>query len=684
MISLAVKYRPTTFNDVVAQENIKAILEQQIVTKNHKNCYLFTGGAGTGKTTCARIFANELNGGKCKAIEIDAASNNGVENVRNIINDSKHKSLDGEFKIYILDECFAGNTLVKTPKGNKPIKDICIGDTVNHMTGQGKVTNVFNSSVLTNHLCLVKLNNNKIYTTKNHLFFTNNGWVEACNLKKGDVVYDSTSVFKLQKDVLEQTERSKVLLSSMFCGIQKEYISTCNEGSLLSDLQQKVFGSSLGKDQNVFERMYENSNIRIREEDNEFRVRFGIVEAIFSKNVEKQSNVQFGNSGKDVANEGKERNTSSMEIRKRGEWQIYTSPVDVMERVRSWLGIGVCSSNKKEVSVSYQLQIRYCLSYQKDSDRGGWERPSLETMFIERQEKGNSFELPWVESVEVYKRGYNDELFLDCFTSEELSSDHVKMYDLEVEKDHTYFANDILVHNCHMLSTGAWNAMLKLLEEPPLKTIFLMCTTDPQKIPATILSRVQRFDFHRIPTNQIVERLDLILQKENYDLEVNAGICYEWDKEALEYIAKIADGGMRDAITLLDKCLSYSGDITVENVVNALGATDYGVMFELLEYIYEKDEFNIIETIENIYMDGKDLKQFTRQFFFFVLDLVKYNICHNFDYVQIPSSYSKECKLETGKKQFIIVLTGELQELLNRIKWEQNPKQFIIAGLLTL
>ncbi len=108
-----------------------------------------------------------------------------------------------------------------------------------------------------------------------------------------------------------------------------------------------------------------------------------------------------------------------------------------------------------------------------------------------------------------------------------------------------------------MLSTGAWNAMLKLLEEPPLKTIFLMCTTDPQKSWATILSLVQRFDFHRIPTNQIVERLDLILQKENYD-PVNAGICYEWDKEALEYI-KIADGGMRDAITLLDKCLSYSG-----------------------------------------------------------------------------------------------------------------------------
>lgn len=673
MISLAVKYRPQNFEDVVGQTEIKEILQYQVDEQCNVNCYLFTGGAGTGKTTCARIFAKALNDNKGLPIEIDAASNNGVEQVRKIIDEAKFKSLDSKYKVYILDECFAGNTLVKTPKGNKSIKDIRIGDIVNHMTGQGKVTNVFNSSVLTNHLCLVKLNNNKIYTTKNHLFFTNNGWVEACNLKKGDVVYDSTSVFKLQKDVLEQTERSKVLLSSMFRRVQKEYISTCNEGSLLSDLQQKVFGSSLGKDQNVFERVYENSNIRIREEDNEFRVRFGIVEAIFSKNVEKQSNVQFGNSGKDVANEGKERNTSSMEIRKRGEWEIYTSSVDVMERVRSWLGIGVCSSNKKEVSVSYQLQIRYCLSYQKDSDRGGWERPSLETKFIERQEKGNSFELPWVESVEIYKRGYNDELFLDCFTSEELSSDHVKMYDLEVEKDHTYFANDILVHNCHMLSSGAWNAMLKLLEEPPASTIFIMCTTDPQKIPATILSRVQRFDFQRIPHSKIVNRLQWILKQENIT---------DYEKDSLEYIAKLANGGMRDSITLLDKCLAYTPTLTVNNVVTALGIVNYDTFIDLLDYCFNQNDEAIIKLVEDVHLSGKNLKLFMTDFFNFLVDLYCYGVTKDLSLTRIPDCYRARLCTDFDYLQFVFEKSRQIKNLINNIKWQQNVKPFILVELM--
>jgi DNA polymerase-3 subunit gamma/tau len=105
METLAVKYRPSVFAEVIGQESIKQILQDQISTKTHKNCYLFTGGAGTGKTTCARIFANEINNGKGSFIEIDAASNNGVDNVREIIDNAKYKSLDSEYKIYIIDEC---------------------------------------------------------------------------------------------------------------------------------------------------------------------------------------------------------------------------------------------------------------------------------------------------------------------------------------------------------------------------------------------------------------------------------------------------------------------------------------------------------------------------------------------------------------------------------------------------
>ena len=103
--TLAVKYRPKTFDDVTEQGYIKDILRNQIKTNDIKNAYLFCGGAGTGKTTTARIFANEINEEQGNPIEVDAASNNGVEQVRTIIDDAKFKSLDSKYKIYIMDEC---------------------------------------------------------------------------------------------------------------------------------------------------------------------------------------------------------------------------------------------------------------------------------------------------------------------------------------------------------------------------------------------------------------------------------------------------------------------------------------------------------------------------------------------------------------------------------------------------
>ena len=103
--ALAVKYRPTTFDDVVEQGSIKIILQEQIATGTIKNAYLFTGGAGTGKTTCARIFANEINNHQGTPIEMDAASNSSVDDVRRIIEQAQTKALDSEYKIFIIDEC---------------------------------------------------------------------------------------------------------------------------------------------------------------------------------------------------------------------------------------------------------------------------------------------------------------------------------------------------------------------------------------------------------------------------------------------------------------------------------------------------------------------------------------------------------------------------------------------------
>lgn len=239
-----------------------------------------------------------------------------------------------------------------------------------------------------------------------------------------------------------------------------------------------------------------------------------------------------------------------------------------------------------------------------------------------------------------------------------------------------------IIDECHSLSNTAWQALLKLIEEPPVKSVFIFCTTDPQKIPKTILSRVQRFDFQRISTGSIVKRLVYILNKEQNEQNEFTTI----EDDAVEYIAKIADGGMRDAITLLDKCLSYDKEITLYNVVNALGVLDFGEMFTLLESIIEKDKNGIIEFIEGVHYSGRDLKMFIKQFTTFVLDVAKYQISNSpdkdvsFQFIQIPQIYKPQ--LDKFLKINFMHLLQVLIKLSADAKWEENPKALIEATLL--
>lgn len=188
-----------------------------------------------------------------------------------------------------------------------------------------------------------------------------------------------------------------------------------------------------------------------------------------------------------------------------------------------------------------------------------------------------------------------------------------------------------IIDECHALSNSAWQAMLKLIEEPPAKSIFIFCTTDPQKIPKTIISRVQRYDFQRISQCGIVERLRHICDVE-FAVDADALIRLE----ALEYIAKLADGGMRDAITMLDKCLAYSKEVTLANVVIALGAVEYDVMFKFTDAFIDAQQKQLIETIEKLYTDGRDLKLFVSAYLKFLLDVCKYSLNCPEEYIGIP------------------------------------------------
>lgn len=231
-----------------------------------------------------------------------------------------------------------------------------------------------------------------------------------------------------------------------------------------------------------------------------------------------------------------------------------------------------------------------------------------------------------------------------------------------------------ILDEVHALSGNAWQALLKILEEPPMKSIFIMCTTNPEKIPRTILSRVQRFDFKRISQQGIVERLYHICKAETIS-------CI--DVDAIQYIAKIADGGMRDAITLLDKCLAYSKDLTVENVIHALGVVDYEIFFKLSDAILHKNSSEVIKSVESVHADGKDLKQFVRDYMSFLLDINKYDILHNFDYLQLPTTYSEtlgKCErawFDTCRNMLPVIV-----KLNADLKWETQPKVCIEARLL--
>ena len=234
-----------------------------------------------------------------------------------------------------------------------------------------------------------------------------------------------------------------------------------------------------------------------------------------------------------------------------------------------------------------------------------------------------------------------------------------------------------IIDECHMLSIGAWNALLKVLEEPPKGVIFILCTTDPQKIPATILSRAQRFDFTRIPTAKIVERLGYILAQE--------GITAA-DREALEYIAKLADGGMRDAITKLDTVLGYSEHITVDNVLNCLGMSSYDEMSDLLKAIIMQDGSECLYILDEVYMSGKDLKLFIKDVSKYILDISKYLLTNSFALTMIPKDSEKDAMsiAQSAGLDFILDMLDSFNKLYNNVKYEQNPRAMIESEVLLL
>ena len=171
-----------------------------------------------------------------------------------------------------------------------------------------------------------------------------------------------------------------------------------------------------------------------------------------------------------------------------------------------------------------------------------------------------------------------------------------------------------IIDEVHMLSTGAFNALLKTLEEPPSYVIFILATTEAHKIPITILSRCQRYDFHRISIDTIAARLSELLAAEGVEAE----------EKAVRYVAKAGDGSMRDALSLLDQCIAfYLGQkLTYDKVLDVLGAVDTEVFSRLLREVLKGNVTGAIHTLEDLIVGGKELTQFVGDFTWYMRNLL--------------------------------------------------------------
>ena len=236
-----------------------------------------------------------------------------------------------------------------------------------------------------------------------------------------------------------------------------------------------------------------------------------------------------------------------------------------------------------------------------------------------------------------------------------------------------------IIDEVHMLSAGAFNALLKTLEEPPSYVIFILATTEAHKIPITILSRCQRYDFHRISIDTIAGRLMDLMIEEKVDVE----------ERAIRYVAKAGDGSMRDALSLLDQCIAFhlGETLTYENVLEVLGAVDTEIFSRLLRQIINKDITGAIGTLDTLVDEGREMGQMVNDFTWYLRNLL---LMQSSDDMEEVLDMSKE-NIAALKEEAQLVKTEVLMryirifsELGNQVKYATQKRILIEIAIIKL
>lgn len=236
-----------------------------------------------------------------------------------------------------------------------------------------------------------------------------------------------------------------------------------------------------------------------------------------------------------------------------------------------------------------------------------------------------------------------------------------------------------IIDEVHMLSIGAFNALLKTLEEPPSYVIFILATTEAHKIPITILSRCQRYDFKRISLNTIADRMRELMEEEQVEVE----------EKALRYVAKKADGSMRDALSLLDQCIAfYLGQrLTYDHVLEVLGAVDTEEFSRLLREVLDCDVVRVIAHLEELIMQGRELGQFVTDFTWYLRNLLLLKSSDNMeDVLDVSTENLQLLKEEAGmvRDDTLMRYIRIFSELSNQMKYSSSKRVLLEVALIKL
>ena len=232
-----------------------------------------------------------------------------------------------------------------------------------------------------------------------------------------------------------------------------------------------------------------------------------------------------------------------------------------------------------------------------------------------------------------------------------------------------------IIDEVHMLSVGAFNALLKTLEEPPAHVKFILATTEPQKLPTTILSRCQRFDFKKISEEDIIKRLRVICK----DAEI------EIDEDALKLISVLAEGAMRDAISILERCYQESSEKVTSQIVKELvGIPSLVTINKITSGIIKYDEITSLDAIDDVLKDGKDLYNFLWEVIKYVKDILVFKATNKLELYSAEEIEEIKKLADKATKERLLQIIYQLSELENNIKWSAQKTIMFQTGIIKL